>query len=108
MAEKTGNRAKRERVSFIAALNCTTRELFALFYSANYKNTEIFLTWVSKVLLPELKPNMIVIMDNAAFHKSVEIRLLIESTGAQLLYLPPYSSDLNSIEKYWRPLKIKI
>ena len=46
-------------------------------------------------------------MDNASFHKSQKIRDLIESTGAELLYLPKHSPDLNPIEKYWRPLKIQ-
>ena len=55
-----------------------------------------------------LEPNMVVIMDNASFHKSGKIRDLIESAGAELLYLPKYSPDLNPIEKCWRPLKIQI
>jgi len=108
MAEKVGNRSKRKRISFIGALNYQKRQLFAPFYSENYTNTEVFLTWISQVLVPVLEPNMIVIMDNASFHKSGKIRDLIEKTGAELLYLPKYSPDLNPIEKCWRPLKIQI
>lgn len=108
MAEKIGNRAKRKRFSFIGALNPTNKRLFAPFYSENYTNTEVFLTWIEQVLIPELTPEMIVVMDNASFHKSTKIRVLIESTGASLLYLPKYSPDLNPIEKCWRPLKIRI
>ena len=50
---------------------------------------------------------MVVIMDNASFHRSVKIRDLTEQTGAELLYLPKYLPDLNPIEKCWRPLKIQ-
>jgi len=108
MAEKVGNRSKHKRVSFIGALNYQKRQLFAPFYSENYTNTEVFLTWISQVLVPVLEPNMVVIMDHASFYKSGKIRDLIEFAGAELLYLPKYSPDLNPIEKCWRPLKIKI
>ncbi len=108
MAEKVGNWSKRQRISFIGALNYQKRQLFAPFYSENYTNTEVFLTWIEQVLVPVLEPNMVVIMDNASFHKSGKIRDLIEKTGAELLYLPKYSPDLNPIEKCWRPLKIQI
>ena len=56
IAEKVENRSKRKRISFIGALNHQKRELFAPFYSENYTNTEVFLTWVKEVLVPELKP----------------------------------------------------
>lgn len=48
---------------------------------------------------------MTVIMDNAAFHKSPETRKLIESAGCRLLFLPPYSPDLNPIENTWHEVK---
>jgi transposase len=47
-------------------------------------------------------------MDNAAFHKSPRIRKIIENVGCQLLYLPPYSPDLNPTEHYWAWLKNKL
>jgi transposase len=47
-------------------------------------------------------------MDNASFHKSERTRLLIEKRGARLLYLPPYSPDLNPIENYWALLKLYV
>lgn len=49
-----------------------------------------------------------VIMDNAPWHKAEDIRLAIESRGAKLLFLPPYSPDLNPIEKAWANLKAAI
>lgn len=47
-------------------------------------------------------------MDNAAFHKSEKTRLLIEQANCKLLFLPPYSPDLNPIEKFWANLKAKV
>lgn len=67
-------------------------------------NTELFVIWV-KSLIKELEPGQVVIMDNAAFHKSPIIRELIESVGCELIYLPPYSPDLNPIEKFWANMK---
>jgi len=46
-----------------------------------------------------------VIMDNAAFHKSQKTKELIESVGCKLIFLPPYSPDLNPIEKFWANMK---
>lgn len=70
-----------------------------------YTNTEVFLAWVQYGLCKELKPNQYVIMDNASFHKSDKVKQLIEKAGAKLVYLPPYSPDLNPIEKVWANLK---
>ena len=71
-------------------------------------NTELFNAWVENVLVPELSHGQIVIMDNATFHKSQKTRELIENAGCSLLFLPPYSPDLNPIEKYWAHLKARI
>ena len=71
-------------------------------------NTELFNAWIEQVLLPELKPGQVVILDNAAFHKSPKTKELIESAGCKLLFLPPYSPDLNPIETFWANLKAKI
>ncbi|MFN5609385.1 MAG: transposase [Holosporales bacterium] len=62
-------------------------------------NTEVFNTWIEQQLLPILDDKSLVIMDNAVFHKSQKTKDLIESVGAKLLFLPPYSPDLNPIEK---------
>lgn len=53
-------------------------------------------------------PGMIVVMDNANFHKSCRIKELIKDAKCQLLYLPPYSPDLNPIEHYWHKIKSAI
>jgi len=66
---------------------------------------EIFLAYVEQVLCPQLQPGDIVVMDNLAAHKVAGVRDLIETTGARLRYLPPYSPDFNPIEKCWSKVK---
>jgi transposase len=61
-------------------------------------NGEAFQAYVDQVLVPELAPGDIVVMDNLGSHQGAGIRQAIEATGASLLYLPPYSPDLNPIE----------
>lgn len=70
-----------------------------------YTNTELFLAWVEHCLCKALKPEQVVIMDNASFHKSNKVKELIEKVGGKLIYLPSYSPDLNPIEHVWANLK---
>ena len=62
-------------------------------------DADIFLAYVEHVLCPALKPGDVVVMDNLSAHKVPAVREWIETAGAELLYLPPYSPDLNPIEK---------
>jgi transposase len=66
---------------------------------------DLFLAWVRQGLGPTLQPNDLVIMDNLATHKVAGVREAIESAGARLLYLPPYSPDFNPIENMWSKIK---
>jgi transposase len=68
----------------------------------------LFEAYMEQCLLPELTPGSVIIADNAAFHKSSTVRRLIEAKQCQLLFLPPYSPDLNPIEHCWFPIKNKI
>ena len=68
-------------------------------------DTESFRSYVSQVLVPVLKPDDIVVMDNLSPHKSDPTLALITSAGAQVLFLPAYSPDLNPIEKMWSKIK---
>ena len=68
-------------------------------------NGECFRAYVEQILLPSLKPGDVVIMDNLGSHKSLAVRHAIEGVGATLLYLPPYSPDLNPIEQVFAKLK---
>lgn len=68
-------------------------------------NREMFQNYVEQVLVPELRPGDIVVMDNLGSHKGAAVRTTIEAVGAGLLYLPPYSPDFNPIEKAFAKLK---
>lgn len=68
-------------------------------------DTESFRSYVSQVLVPVLKPDDIVVMDNLSPHKSDPTLALITRAGAQVLFLPAYSPDLNPIEKMWSKIK---
>jgi transposase len=68
-------------------------------------DTEVFSTWIKTDLLPKLPPTSTIVLDNASFHKGVEMKSFIEKSGHKLLYLPPYSPDLNPIEKKWAHAK---
>ncbi len=68
-------------------------------------NGVIFQAWLEQNLAPTLTEGDIVVMDNLPAHKVAGVRTIIESTGARLLYLPPYSPDLNPIEMMFAKLK---
>jgi len=68
-------------------------------------NGRIFLAYVEQFLVPTLKPGDIVIMDNLGSHKGMAVRRAIRNAGAKLLFLPPYSPDLNPIEQVFAKLK---
>jgi transposase len=68
-------------------------------------NSELFETWVEEFLIKELQAGQFVVMDNATFHRSQKTRDLIESVGCKVIFLPPYSPDLNPIEKFWANMK---
>ena len=68
-------------------------------------NRAAFEIYVEMILVPELRPGDIVILDNLSSHKGSQVRALIEAAGAHLLYLPPYSPDFNPIENAFAKLK---
>jgi transposase len=68
-------------------------------------NGSIFTDYIKNHLVPLLKPRDVVIMDNLRTHKIAGIKEAIEGAGATILYLPPYSPDLNSLEEMWSKMK---
>jgi transposase len=66
---------------------------------------EVFEIFLERVLLRKLRSGDIVVLDNVGAHKTTDVRRLIEAAGASVLYLPPYSPDLNPIELCWSKLK---
>ena len=89
--------------TFVAGLRLTG--LVAPFVLDGPINRDAFEVYVEKVLVPELRLGDVVVMDNLSSHKGMRVRDLIEAAGATLLYLPPYSPDLNPIELAFSKLK---
>ncbi len=89
--------------TFIAALRCDG--LTAPWIIDRPMNRSIFETWIETQLAPTLRPGDVVILDNLASHKSEKARAILEERGAWLLFLPPYSPDLNPIEMAFAKLK---
>lgn len=115
MARQRGRGPRGERVegmvphghwhttTFLAGLRADG--IVAPFVIGQAMNGCIFRTWVERVLAPELRPGDVVVMDNLGSHKVAGVRQAIEARGATLLYLPPYSPDLNPIEQLFAKLK---
>lgn len=94
------------KLNVLAAL--TSDGIKAPFLFDTSCNRDIFELYIKEILSPILEKGKTIIMDNASFHKSEKIKTLIESAGCELVYLPPYSPELNPIEKYWAVLKGKV
>ncbi len=101
LGERSGKRFA--RTSIIAGL--WQNKPVAPMYFEGYCNTEVVWTWVKEVFIPESKPGMVLVMDNASFHKSPRITELFTGAGVNLVFLPPYSPDLNPIEQFWAKMK---
>jgi hypothetical protein len=91
------------RTNAIGALIGATLLTVSLFESTI--NSEVFTAWVQQDLIPKLPQRSVVVMDNATFHKQSGMQQALGAAGHTLLYLPPYSPDLNPIEKKWAQIK---
>ena len=83
----------------------SSRGMIAAMTIEEATDADIFLAYLDHCLCPQLRPGDVVVMDNLSAHKVDGVRERIEAVGAELLYLPPYSPDLNPIEKAWSKLK---
>lgn len=101
---KSGRR--QGRINMIAGYRGA--ELIAPFTLESACNRSVFETWLETCLTPTLEPGNWVILDNASFHHGGRMAELIAAANWQLLYLPPYSPDLNRIEKCWGWLKARM
>lgn len=84
----------------------STRGMIATMTIEESTDADIFLAYLDHCLCPQLRPGDVVVMDNLSSHKVSGVLERIEAAGASLLYLPPYSPDLNPIEKAWSKLKL--
>ena len=89
--------------TFVAGLR--SDGLIAPFVLDGPINRDAFEAYVEQVLVPDLRPGDIVIMDNLSSHKGPRVQEMIEAKGGRLLFLPPYSPDFNPIEKVFAKLK---
>ena len=90
-------------MTFLAALRCDRIDAPCVLDQP--VNGQSFTDYVEQCLVPTLSPGDVVIMDNLSSHKRPAIRHAIRSVGARLLFLPPYSPDLNPIEQVFAKLK---
>ena len=101
---KSGGR--RGRINMIAGYRDS--KLIAPFTIEGSCNRLVFEAWLQTCLIPRLKPGNLVVIDNASFHHGGRIKALIEAAGCNVMYLPPYSPDLNRIETCWAWIKSRV
>lgn len=101
VAQAPRNRGK--NTTLLAAL--TAEGLLASMSIEGAINTEVFLTYLDRVLCPALRPGQTVVMDNLNVHKTAAVRQRIEACGCRLVFLPAYSPDFNPIEQGFSKLK---
>ena len=71
-------------------------------------DSQLFELWFIQMLIPALPANTTIIMDNASFHRKSRLNLLAELAGHRIIFLPPYSPELNLIENFWSWLKSRL
>jgi transposase len=96
-------RNKGKNLSVIGALSLDG--LIASMTIEGSTDSAVFQTYVESLLVPNLWPGAVVLMDNLSTHKNVKVRKAIESVGAKLVFLPAYSPDLSPIELCWSKFK---
>ena len=94
---------KYRRVGVVAAKR--GKHIIAPLYYDGTMDSQLFEVWFENCLLPALAPGSTIVMDNAAFHRKAKLIPMAESYGYHLIFLPPYSPELNPIENFWAWLK---
>jgi transposase len=97
---------KYKRTSIVAGQSMD-KIVAPLQYSGTMDST-LFLFWFTAMLLPCLSPGSVIIMDNARFHCKGKLLPTAQDAGCHIMFLPPYSPDLNRIEFFWAWLKAKL
>ncbi len=81
------------------------RKIAAPFVYSGTMDSTLLEKWFQQQLLPTLPKETVIVMDNAAFHRKKQLFSIAEENGYCLIFLPPYSPELNPIEKFWSWLK---
>ena len=80
-------------------------EILAPMQYSTITNAPLFELWFKQWLLPCLPEDTVIVMDNASFHRKGELKKIAEQYHKRIIFLPPYSPELNPIEKFWAVLK---
>lgn len=96
-------RHRGENISLIGGLSIDG--LIATMSLVGSVNTEVFLFYIQQILIPQLWPGAIIVMDNLPVHHALVVTEAIEAVAAKVVFLPPYSPDLSPIELCWSKLK---
>ena len=94
---------KYKRVGIVAAQ--LGQEIISPLTYSGTMDSRLFEFWFEKQLLPALPPGAVVVMDNASFHRKAQLIGVAQKYGFRLIFLPPYSPELNPIENFWAWLK---
>ena len=97
---------KYQRTNIVAALSCG--KVFSPLAYQGTTDSELFEYWFENMLLNEIPPESVIVMDNASFHRKKKLRELAALRRSVVLFLPPYSPDLNPIENFWAWLKQRL
>lgn len=100
------NGRRYKRVGIAAAL-CCGKIIEPMQYDGTMDG-ELFEAWFKKFLCPSFERGKVLIMDNAAFHRQQRLECIAEAFGHRIIFLPPYSPDLNPIEQYWAAFKKRL
>jgi transposase len=92
-----------DNITLSAGLTC--EGLIAPLRLIGSLDADIFEAYIEQFVVPELRPGDLVVMDNLSAHKRASVRAMIAAAGAELVFLPPYSPDLNPIEMVWSKVK---
>lgn len=98
---------KRYKRIGIVAGKCGKKILAPMQYSGTM-DCEIFEYWMENMLLKNVEKGSVIVLDNAAFHRKKELEMLAKQASCEILFLPPYSPDLNPIEQFWSWIKRKL
>ena len=104
VCDKVPGKKKKEKENMVGAL-CGGKIIAPYVFTDGNMNADLFEGWVRTCLVPVLVPGQTVFLDNAPWHKSQEIIDLIEEAGCRVRFFPPYSPNLNPIEKIWGAMK---